>query len=82
MSISICNNTPIPSHPNYLSEDAVRVIQQVFKDFGYNSPEFVAKVQVGRTSNHNEALHKVLWSMVHKNEFAGNEMMELGSVLA
>ena len=76
------HNLPTPHHPNYLSEDAVRVIQNVFKDFGYNSPEFVAKVQEGRTSNHNEALHKVLWSMVHKSEFAGNEMMELGSALA
>ena len=66
---AIIHRLPIPLHPNYLSEDAVRVIQQVFKDFGYNSPVFVAKVQEGRTSNHNEALHKVLWYMVHKSEF-------------
>ena len=66
---AIIHRLPIPLHPNYLSEDAVRVIQQVFKDFGYNSPVFVAKVQEGRTSNHNEALHKVLWCMVHKSEF-------------
>ena len=79
---AIRHRLPIPSHPNYLSEDAVCVVRQVFKDFGYNSPEFVAKVQEGRTSNHNEALHKVLWSMVHKTEFAGNELMELGSALA
>ena len=76
------HNLPTPHHPNYLSEDAVRVIQNVFKNFGYISPEFVAKVQEGRTSNHNEALHKVLWSIVHKSDFAGNEMMKLGSALA
>ena len=53
-----------------------------FSSFGYNSPDFVRKIEDGLTSNHNEALHSVLWSMVHKNEPASCEIMELGSALS
>ena len=79
---AISNGKPIPSHPNHLSPDAAQLVAKVFSDFGYNSPQFIEKVQDGHTSNHNESLHSVLWSMVHKNEYASSEMMTLGSALA
>ena len=69
--------TPPPHHPNYLSEDAFKFITDVFNDFGYNTPAFIQKVQ-----HHNEAIHSVLWRMVHKDEYASYEMMQLGSALA
>ena len=72
----------LPHHPNFLTQSVVDLIMEVFTSFGYNSPEFVRKIGDGWTSNHNEALHSVLWSMVHKNEPVSFEIMELGSALA
>ena len=79
---AIFNRRTPPHHPNYLSEGACKIITDVFQEFGYNAPEFIRKVQEGRTSNHNEAIHSVLWRMVHKDEYASYEMMQLGSALA
>ena len=45
-----------PNHPSYLGTDAVQLIQSVFEDFGYNSRDFVKRIQGGVTSNHNEAI--------------------------
>ena len=80
--LALSKGTPIPLHPNYLSPDAAQLIAKVFSDFGYNTPKFIEKVQDGHSSNHNESLHSVLWSMVHKNEYASSEMMAIGSALA
>ena len=79
---ALSKGIPFPRHPNYLSLDAAKVVEKVFKEFAYNTPNFIEKVQQGHTSNHNESLHSVLWTMVHKNEYASTEMMELGSALA
>ena len=68
-----------PHHPNFLTQSVVDLIIDVFSSFGYNSPEFVRKIQDGWTSNHNESLHSVLWAMFHKNEPVSHEIMELGS---
>ena len=79
---SIAKGKPPPNHPNFLSEEAVTLIDNVFHDFGYDSSGFLEKIQGGRTSNHNEALHSTLWGMVPKNEPASYENMRLGSALA
>ena len=79
---ALSKGIPAPRHPNYLSPDEAKVIEKVFKDFGYNTPKFIEKVQQGHTSNHNESLHSILWIMVHKNEYASTEMKAMGAVLA
>ena len=79
---AISNGTPIPRHPNYLTTEAAQLVAIVFSDFGYNSSPFIEKILDGHTSNHNESLHSVLWSMVQKNEYARYEMINLGSALA
>ena len=71
-----------PSHPNYLSSEAVQLVQSLFTDFRYDSEDFVKRIQDGRDSNHNEAIHSVLWSMVAKNEPTSYSIMQLGSALA
>ena len=58
---AIFNHRTPPNHPNYLSVGACKIITDVFQEFGYNAPGFIQKVQEGRTSNHNEAIHSVLW---------------------
>ena len=79
---SIWNAQTPGHHPNYIGNEAFQLVMKVFDEFGLSTPNFVEKIQQGLTSNHNEALHRVLWSMVLKNEFASSEMMELGSALA
>ena len=71
-----------PTHPNFLSGEAVDLVQSLFSDFGYDSEDFVKRIQDGRDSNHNEAIHSVLWSMVPKNEPTSYSIMRLGSALA
>ena len=71
-----------PSHPSYLSDEAVQLVQDLFADFGYDKADFVERIQDGRDSNHNEAIHSVLWGMVPKNETASYCNMQLGSALA
>ena len=72
----------IPHHPNYLSLAALNQIQSVFDDFKYNSREFIDRVSGGHTSNQNESLHNVLYSMVRKTDAIGYDIMRLGSALA
>ena len=79
---AISQGLPTPHHTYFLGEDAVKIVHDVFDEFGYNTAAFLEKVQAGYTSNHNEALHKILWGMVPKNEQASYEMVQLGSALA
>ena len=71
-----------PSHPNYLGEEATSLIQELFEDFGYDSEDFVSKISEGLSSNHNEAIHSLLFTMVHKTDAVGMDVMELSSALA
>ena len=71
-----------PRHPNYLSEQAVELVREIFTKFHYNTPSFVAQVADGQTSNHNEAVHGVLFSMVRKTGQCSMDIMKLGSALA
>ena len=75
-------NIPTPHHPNYLSEQSVNYIQDIFANYGYNEPDFVRKICDGRTSNNNESLHHVLFQMVKKTEQVSNTVMRLGAALA
>ena len=79
---AISSDLEPPTHPNFLSSEAVQLVQSLFTDFGYDSEEFVKRIQDGRDSNHNEAIHSVLWSMVPKNEPTSYSIMQLGSALA
>ena len=72
----------LPRHPNYLGEDAYDLILGLYNDFGYNTLELVEKIADGRTSNYNEAIHSVHWTMVHKTDTVGIDVMQLGSALA
>ena len=79
-AISKCESPP--SHPNYLGAEATSIITDLFTEFGYDSPEFIAKISQGLSSNHNESIHSVLFTMVHKTDAIGMDVMELGSALA
>ena len=75
---AIYNNEIPPSHPNYLVPAAVSLIQDLFEDFGYNSEEFVRKISQGLSSNHNEAIHSLLFTMVHKTDAVGKDLWTSG----
>ena len=51
-------------------------------EFGYDSEEFIGKISQGLSSNHNEAIHSLLFTMVHKTDAIGKDVMDLGSALA
>ena len=76
------NNEETSHHPNYLSPDALKQVQSVFDDFQYDTSEFIERVAGGHTSNQNESLHNVLYSMVRKTDAIGYDTMRLGSALA
>lgn len=72
----------IPVHPNYLSDDCVKLILKLYEDFGYDSEDFVWKISDGMTSNHNESIQGLQFRMVRKSEAVGIDIMRLGSALA
>lgn len=71
-----------PKHPKCLSPEAVALVQTVFMKYRYNTEEFVGQIAQGQTSNHNEAIHNILFSMVRKTDAVGLDLMRLGSALA
>ena len=73
---------PLPHHPNYLSEEAVKIILDIYEDFKLTTPDFIEKIKTSLTSNNNEAIHSVLFDIVPKKENIGYELMKLGSALA
>ena len=76
------NRQPIPTHPNYLGDNATNLILELFHDFGYDTAEFVDKVSTGLSSNHNESLHNLLFTMAPKTDAIGIDVMKLASSLA
>ena len=75
-------NKPLPHHPNYLSEAAVKIIFDVYEEFKLTTPAFIQKVSDGRTSNHNETIHSILFEIVPKTVSVGADVMRLGAALA
>ena len=73
---------PPPHHPSYLSQDAVNIILEIYDEFQLITPGFVEKIKSTKTSNHNEAIHSVLFDIVPKKEAVGYEVMRLESALA
>ena len=73
---------PPPHHPNYLSEEAVNIILDIYIEFKLTTPGFIEKIKTSLTSNNNEAIHSVLFDIVPKKENIGCELMKLGSALA
>ena len=73
---------PPPHHPNYLSEDAVNIILDIYEEFKLTTPGFIEKIKTSLTSNNNETIHSVLYDIVPKKENIGYELMRLGSALA
>ena len=76
------NNESLPNHPNFLGDDATKIIMDLFDDFGYNTADFIDKVSTGLSSNHNESLHNLLFTMVPKTQAVGIDVMKLGSALS
>ena len=73
---------PPPHHPNYLSEEAVNIVLELYDEFKLDTAGFIEKIKTSLTSNNNEAIHSVLFDIVPKKENIGFELMRLGSALA
>ena len=73
---------PLPHHPNYLSEEAVNIILDLYDEFKLTTPSFIEKIKTSLTSNNNEAIHSVPFDIIPKKENIGDELMRLGSALA
>ena len=73
---------PIPIHPNYLSQEAVDIINSTFDYFKYNKIEFINEISDRRPSNNNESIDNILFQMVKKTEAVGFDVMKLGAALA
>ena len=67
-----------PSHLNYLGAESTTLILDLFQEFGYDSEEFVEKISQGLSSNHNEDIYSLLFTMVHKTDVVGIDVMALG----
>ncbi|KAI6658147.1 hypothetical protein LOD99_11119 [Oopsacas minuta] len=72
----------LPRHPKCLSLDSVELVQAVFSKYRYNTAFFVNTIAYAHTSNNNEAVHNILFSMVRKTDATGLSVMKLGSALA
>ena len=72
----------VEPQPNFISQEAIDIILEVSKDFHYNSPLFVKKICDGRTSNQNEAINSILFTMIRKTEAIGYNVMRLGAALS
>ena len=72
---AIFNNCTPPHHPNYLTQTAGDLIFSTFDYFKYNKEEFIDKISGGMTSNHNEAIHSILFQMARKTEAVGMDTM-------
>ena len=70
-----------PHHPNYLSEEAVNIILDIYAEFKLTTPGLIDKIKTSLTFNNNEAIHTVLLDIVPKKENIGFELMKFGSVL-
>ena len=71
-----------PNHPNYLGPEAVELVLEVFDKFNYNKPFFIEQIAEGQTSNNNESLHNVLFTMIPKADAISYDTMRLGSAIA
>ena len=71
-----------PRHPNYLGHNAVGLITKVFSKYNYDKEYFINQIADGQTSNHNEAVHNIIFTMVRKTEAVGLVVMRLGCALA
>ena len=76
------NNKPLPHHPNYLSDDAVNIILDLYDEFKLTTPSFIEKIKTSLTSNNNDAIHSILFNIIPKKENIGNGLMMLGAALA
>ena len=74
-------NTP-PRHPNFLGTGALEIVTRVFSKYNYDKDYFISQIASGQTSNHNEAVHNILFTMVRKTDAIGMGVMRLGSALA
>ena len=79
---ALFDKKPPPHHPNYLSEEDVNIVLELYEEFKLTTPEFIEKIKSSLTSNNNEAIHSVLFDIVPKKENIGNELMRLGAALS
>ena len=71
-----------PKHPNYLEPEGVNLVKEVFDRYNYDKPFFIEQIADGQTSNHNEALHNISFTMGSKTNAISYTTMRLGSALA
>ena len=71
-----------PCHPNFLSLQAVELVTRVFTKYNYDKEYFINQIALGQTSNHKEAVHNILFSMVRKTDSICMGVMRLVSALA
>ena len=71
-----------PHHPNYLFEEVVNIVLELYDEFKLDTAGFIEKIKTSLTSKKNEAIHSVLFDIVPKKENIGFGMMRLGSALA
>ena len=71
-----------PKHPNYLFPEEIELVEHVFTKYNYNKDFFISQIAGGQTSNHNEAVHSILFSMIPKTKAIGIDAMNIGSALA
>ena len=64
--VAVAQGSRRPKHPNYLGQEAVELVKKVFDHYNYDKDCFVEQIADGQTSNHNEALHHILFNMVPK----------------
>lgn len=60
----------------------MNTILDLYKEFGYDSEDFVKKIVDGKTCNHIESIHCLLFRMIKKTEAIGMDIMKFGSALA
>ena len=80
--VAIAQGSRRPKHPNYLGREAVELVKEVFDHYNYDKDFFVDQIADGQTSNHNEALHHILFNIIPKTNAISYTTMRLGSALA
>ena len=71
-----------PEYSDYLSEELTEHVARIFTKYKYNDEEFIQTLGFGMTTNQNEVVNHILFSMVQKKDRGGFNAMKLGAALA
>ena len=74
---------PLASHhSDYLSKALIEHVGRILSEYRYNDGEFIKTLSFGMTTNHNESIHNLLFSMIPKKDRAGLDAIKLEAALA